>query len=305
MHPSHTYCAHPHCRHELDHLCGGWDQAKIDITINQEATTPTMERVKTGTARQTEHHQSFSEQGKWVQADESSLRFKGTAHVGSNGRDIPLKGLFDTGSERNLVSLSFLHKYGIYDTVVRKLPRPETVKGAEKMMQVKIEHEASLQWCMDGSNIRTDTFSVIDNDGDSYDILLGWGFIAENEIFAVKKKAPDRVRRVPGAVTKKTKKDIRDMEAELDQQEEDVRDRRLGQSQDAKDMNRIGGSSAATTAINSPSSFSTSPPGLGIFSHPTSIMPQYGRRQPARSESPPSTPVTTSTPHSPQPTAKL
>jgi hypothetical protein len=158
---------------------------------------------------------------------------------------------------------------------------------------------------MDGSNIRTDTFSVIDNDGDSYDILLGWEFIAENEIFAVKKKAPDRVRRVPGAVTKKTKKDIRDMEAELDQQEEDIRDRKLGQSQDAKDMNRIGGSSATTTAINSPSSFSTSPPGLGIFSHPTNIMPQHGRRQPAKSESPTGTPVMTSTPHTPQLTTKL
>ena len=168
-----------------------------------QATTPTMERVKTG--RQTEQEHSFTEQGKWVHADESSLQFKGTAHVGDN-RDIPLKGLFDTGSERNFVSLSFLHKYGIYDAVVRKLPHPETVKGAEMMMETKVEHEASLQWCMDGSNIRTDTFSVIDNDGNSYDILLGWEFIIQNEIFVVKKKALDRVRRGrTGGVTTQAK----------------------------------------------------------------------------------------------------
>ena len=258
-----------------------------------------MERVKTG--HRHDHKPSYSEQGKWVHADESSLRFKGTAHVGDSTHEIPLRGLFDTGSERNLVSLSFLHKHGIYEAVVRKLPHPETIKGAEKMMQAEIEYEASLQWCMDGSNIRTDVFSVIDNDGDSFDILLGWGFITENEIFAVKKKAPDRVR-FGGGVTKQARQAIREMEAVLDQQKVKPEERELGQYQDDKDMSRMGGSSTATTAIGSPNNlFGTSPPGAGLAIFPATI----ARRHTRRSESPPNSPAETTPPHNTQPTPKL
>jgi hypothetical protein len=196
------------------------------------------------------------------------------------------------------VSLSFLQKYGIYDAVVRKLPRPGTIKGAEKTMDTKIEYEASLRWFMDadGSNMRTDTFSVIDNDGDSYDILLGWDFITKNEIFAVKKKAPDRVRRGKiGGVTKEAIKNTLAIVA--DRKQIEPGERRLGQHQDLRDMGRMGDRPRLPPRpLAAPICSVPSPPGgvLGIF--PAAI----DRRHTKRSKSPPSSPVAKTPPHNPQ-----
>ncbi|KAK4235217.1 hypothetical protein C8A03DRAFT_36947 [Achaetomium macrosporum] len=309
-----------HMRYELDHLCGGWDRSRIDITISQSATAPCMDRVKSDKTIDQEHFGPG--QGDWTKADESDLRFNATARVpkaaghsadnadsAGDTRVIPLRGLFDTGSDRNFISASFLEKHGIYGAgVVQSLERKETIVGAEKTMETKIEHKAVLTWSMDmdGSALRTDTFSVIDNGGDSYDILLGWEFILDNEIFAVKKKAPDRVRKIGIFNKKKLRDEIDELQQLADQQCERPEDRALRLYQDVKDMQRapFTVSSTATTTINgtpsslgSPSSFGTSSPGLGI------TQPRPPFRRGTRNESPSQSPAATLP--SPQPTPSL
>ncbi|KAK3332690.1 hypothetical protein B0T19DRAFT_109504 [Cercophora scortea] len=180
-------------RQELDLLCGGSDQTNINITL---PPTPTpsgiVKRVPSPDRRASEI---------WVKAEKSMQRFTATARIpktpgsaSTNDADIEyvaMRGLYDTGSERDIISRSFLEKHGLLDGLARKLPRAQTFRGAGKM-EMKVELEAPLDWYHEGDirseDVRRDTFFVMDDSGneDTFDILLGWDWICDNEILAFK-----------------------------------------------------------------------------------------------------------------------
>ncbi|KAK3305243.1 uncharacterized protein B0T15DRAFT_191812 [Chaetomium strumarium] len=306
-----------HMRYELDHLCGGWDHSRIDITISQSATAPCdpMDRAKSDKPIDPEDFNTDRAEG--TKADD--FWFNGVARVSKavgqsadktqrDTRDIPLRGLWDTGSDGNFVSASFLDKHGIHGPdVVRSLSRKKTVVGAEETMETKIDHEADLTWSLDGIAFRKDTFFVMKNGGDSYDILLGREFISDNDIFAVKAKVPVmRVRRLGVFSRRKLKDEVDELQKQADKLSERPEDRDLRLQLDAKDMRKspFTVSSTATTTVNgTPSVFGTpflgssSPPGLGI-THPPSPL-----RRGTRNESPSRSPAATLP--SPQPTPSL
>jgi hypothetical protein len=277
-----------------------------------------MDRVKRGNMMDQEGF--GSDKGDRTKADE--FWFNGFVRVSKavgqsadraqgNPRVIPLRGLFDTGSDGNFVSASFLEKHGIHGPdVVRSLSRKETVIGAEKTMKIKLEKEADLTWSMDGKDFRNDTFFVMDNGDDTCDILLGREFISDNEILAVKglkAKVPVMRVRKMGFSKKKVKEEVDELQEQADQLGERPEDRDHRRYLDAKDMQKspFTVSSTATSTVNgTPSLFGT--PSLGTSSPNSGLgitQPLLPFRRGTRNESPAQSPAATFP--SPQPTPSI
>ncbi|KAK3682853.1 hypothetical protein B0T22DRAFT_295657 [Podospora appendiculata] len=262
-----------HMRRELDEFRGGSDHANINSTPGLPPTpTPSVVVVKRIPSPDRKVHEN------WVKADKSMLRFMATARIpttpgskdkGTDAGDtryVAMRGLYDTGSERNIISRRFLNKHGVLDELSRKLPRAQTFRGVGTM-QMKVELEAPLDWYPDANSddVSRDTFFVMDDDNDDFDILLGWDWICDNEVLAFKSpRRQNRVRRTMLSSNKtvpERKRDVRALEREAMEEEEDPNDQALHiyQQRKARQGQVAPGSmstpgSTATTALNSPES---------------------------------------------------
>jgi hypothetical protein len=100
------------------------------------------------------------------------------------GNFIPARTLFDTGSEVNLVSRSFVKLSGL-ETQLRKLSCPRSICAVQNT-EFWIDQELIVDWYFDKrSTAKTINLFLVDIPGDDIDVLIGGEFLHKHRILVL------------------------------------------------------------------------------------------------------------------------
>lgn len=93
----------------------------------------------------------------------------------------PARGLFDTGSDENFLSMRFLNINGLGDVSLTNLDRERTIDSLQGMTTT-VRYKAKVHWYMeDSAKEHVTEFLVVEDD--RFDLLVGNDFIEQNDIF--------------------------------------------------------------------------------------------------------------------------
>jgi hypothetical protein len=107
---------------------------------------------------------------------------------GRNTDHLPARGMFDTGSEVNLISKDWLRRNNMADISLDELKEEVTFLGVEGV-KITSRSKAAIHWHMHNSAVQqVEEFFVVD-DG-TFDMLIGKPFINKNSILEVNKRSP-------------------------------------------------------------------------------------------------------------------